>query len=130
MRASELLALRNCDFDRVGRSLYLSGLKSSNDREVPLNDDFYFRLEQACEDLGEDDRIFPISYNRLGEIWRHYRPCKKVLHSLRHTLAIEVYLKTRDIRIVQQILGHKSITSTMVYQDFVYGQQALESALF
>jgi integrase len=130
MRASELLALRTRDFNESTQMLYVTGLKSSRGRQMPLNDDFASRLKVACKGLGPDDLIFPISYNRLGEIWRFYRTCDKPLHSLRHTLAIEVYQKSKDIRLVQRILGHKSIMSTMIYQEFVYGQDAMREVLF
>lgn len=36
-------------------------------------------------------------------------------HTLRHTYATEIYHKTRDIRTLQTILGHASITSTEIY---------------
>lgn len=40
----------------------------------------------------------------------HYSP-----HSLRHTFATRLYRETEDIGLVQAALGHRSITSTMVY---------------
>ena len=36
-------------------------------------------------------------------------------HSLRHTFATRLYERTGDILVVKEALGHKSITSTMVY---------------
>lgn len=36
-------------------------------------------------------------------------------HSLRHTFAIRLYKRTKDIRIVQWALGHSSINSTLIY---------------
>jgi site-specific recombinase XerC len=43
-------------------------------------------------------------------IRRHLKP-----HDLRHTFAIRLYHKTRDLLLVQQALRHRSITSTTVY---------------
>ena len=41
---------------------------------------------------------------------------KKVTpHSFRHTFASRVYHNTKDIRAVQQLLGHSSISTTMIY---------------
>ncbi len=36
-------------------------------------------------------------------------------HTLRHTYATHLYLKTHDIEVVRQQLRHKSITSTTIY---------------
>ena len=36
-------------------------------------------------------------------------------HDLRHSFAIKIYRKTRDLLLVQQALRHRSITSTTVY---------------
>lgn len=37
------------------------------------------------------------------------------VHSLRHTFATRLYLKTGDLYLVQRALGHKQITTTEVY---------------
>ena len=39
------------------------------------------------------------------------------LHSFRHFFATKLYLQTRDIRYVQKKLGHRSITSTTIYEN-------------
>ena len=36
-------------------------------------------------------------------------------HTLRHTYATWLYIKTHDIEVVRQQLRHKSITSTTIY---------------
>lgn len=36
-------------------------------------------------------------------------------HSLRHSMAMSLYHRTRDILLVKEALGHRSITSTLVY---------------
>jgi site-specific recombinase XerD len=38
------------------------------------------------------------------------------LHTFRHFYATKLYLQTRDIRYVQKKLGHRSITSTTIYE--------------
>ena len=74
-------------------------------------------------------RIFPISYIRFHQIWDKYRPCHKKLHSLRHTFAIRLYKKTKDIRLVQFALGHRNIANTMIYADYVYSQEELKKLI-
>ena len=39
------------------------------------------------------------------------------LHSFRHFFATRLYQRTRDIRYVQKKLGHRSITSTVIYEN-------------
>jgi integrase len=39
-------------------------------------------------------------------------------HSLRHTAAVRLYLKTRDIYAVMKQLGHSSVTTTEIYTKF------------
>ena len=39
------------------------------------------------------------------------------LHTFRHFFATKLYLQTRDIRYVQKKMGHRSITSTTIYEN-------------
>lgn len=48
-------------------------------------------------------------------------------HALRHTFATRIYECTGDLMVVQQLLGHHSISSTMVYARA--GEQRLREAL-
>ncbi len=36
-------------------------------------------------------------------------------HSLRHTALTRLYEKTKDIRLVQKVVGHSNISTTMIY---------------
>jgi len=122
MRASELLGIQRCHLYEGKRSIRVHGLKGSLPREFQLTGELFSRVSSLAVGLESEQRIFPISYNRLGEIWRFYRPCKKPLHCLRHTMAVELYQRSKDIQLVQQVLGHKSLTSTMTYQQYAYTQ--------
>ncbi|CAM5999402.1 unnamed protein product [Sphagnum balticum] len=37
--------------------------------------------------------------------------------------------KTKDLRLVQVALGHRNITNTMVYADYIYSQQELRKLI-
>jgi len=41
----------------------------------------------------------------------------KSVHALRHSYAVELYSKEKDLRVVQKQLRHRSIQSTLVYAD-------------
>ncbi|MCW4001784.1 MAG: site-specific integrase [Candidatus Bathyarchaeota archaeon] len=45
------------------------------------------------------------------------------LHSFRHFFATKLYLQTRDIRYVQKKMGHRSITSTTIYENSESNQE-------
>lgn len=123
-RAQELLNLQKVDLNSYDESVLIRGIKGSSDREIPLHSDFYQKLHRWAE-AQPGSRIFDISYPRLYQIWEFYRPIPKKFHSLRHTFAIELYQKTRDLRLVQVALGHRNIANTMIYADYVYSQQEL-----
>jgi integrase/recombinase XerC len=123
-RATELLNLTTKDLNTYDKTIFIRGIKGSNDREIPLRDELFFCL-QTLTPQPQSGKLFPFSYNRLRQIWEFYRPTHKTFHSLRHTFAIQLYQKTRDIRLVQVALGHRNITNTMIYADYVYSQQEL-----
>lgn len=124
MRQGELLSLKRSHFNAQSKTLFIKALKGSKDREFPLTDELCQRLTKQLSSHNAE-RIFPISRSRLFALWQHWRPTNKKLHSLRHTAAVRVYRKHRDVQLVQRILGHKSLNSTLVYQDFAYSQDEL-----
>ena len=118
-RAQEILNLRKSNLNHYENSVFIQGIKGSNDREIPLHASLFRRLANYTESMPArqigkmtDDRLFPITYNRLRQIWELYRPVHKKLHSLRHTFAIQLYKKTKDIRLVQVALGHRNVMNT------------------
>lgn len=127
-RASELLSLQKSDLNDHEETIFIKGIKGSNDREIPLPSSFYRELTKYTASLSTQ-KIFPISYSRLQQIWLHYRPTPKKFHALRHTFAIRVYKKTKDIRLVQVALGHRNIMNTMIYADYVYSQQEMKKII-
>lgn len=128
-RASELLDLRLADLNTYDQTIFIRGIKNSNDRELPLPPELFGRLEAYVRSLKGDRDLFPIGYHRLRQIWDWYRPVPKKFHCLRHTFAIRLYRKTKDIRLVQVALGHRNITNTMIYADYVYSQTELKKLI-
>lgn len=128
-RASELLALRHVDLNIYDATVFIRGIKGSNDRELPLAKPLFSRLMAYAAVADRKSDLFPIGYHRLRQIWDWYRPAPKKFHSLRHTFAIRLYQKTKDIRLVQVALGHRNITNTMVYADYIYSQQELKKLI-
>jgi integrase/recombinase XerC len=127
-RASELLGLKKIDLNAFDETIFIRGIKGSNDREIPVKRELFERVMKfAASQPGEE--IFDIGYNRLRDIWDGFRPVTKKFHCLRHTFAIRLFKKTRDVRLVQLALGHRNIQNTMVYADYVYSQQELRKLI-
>jgi integrase len=127
-RAQELLNLKKIDLNIYEESVLIKGIKGSNDREIPLKADLFRQLKKYADTL-DSELLFPISYSRLRQVWDFYRPVPKKFHSLRHTFAIQIYKKTRDIRLVQVALGHRNVMNTMIYADYVYSHQELKKLI-
>jgi site-specific recombinase XerD len=128
-RATELLNLRHVDLNIYDQTVFIRGIKGSNDREIPIRKEVFDRLMAYAATVPRNTELFPIGYHRLRQIWDWYRPAPKKFHSLRHTFAIRLYRKTKDLRLVQVALGHRNITNTMIYADYVYSQSELKKLI-
>lgn len=152
-RATELLSIKVKDIDQKSKSVFIYGIKGSNDREIPLDNKLFLDLQKYIHlsrsvpkskknanpkfshnpenhvSFFEETQLFEITYPRLVQIWLNYRPVQKSFHALRHTFAIRLYKKTRDIRLLQFALGHRNIANTMIYADYVYSQEELRKLI-
>lgn len=127
-RATELLNLTTADLNAYDQSVLIRGIKGSNDREIPLSTDYFSKLHRFAL-AAKGSRLFDIGYHRLHQIWDNYRPVPKKFHALRHTFAIELFRKTKDLRLVQVALGHRNIMNTMIYADYVYSKDELRKLI-
>ena len=110
-----------------GRSLYVRRGKNGKGRTVHVGKEFKHLLKDYLVWKSEQGELTPDSYlirNARGERytptglwkrWRKYAPNGHRLHDARHTNASLLYQATRDLRMVQQQLGHSRITTTTVY---------------
>ncbi len=125
-RATEILNVTTEDLDMHGQSVFIHGLKGSDNRDIPLPPWLFKRLVKLAPAEG---RIFPFTYNRFLQIWQLFRPVKKKLHALRHTFAINLYRKTKDIRLLQVALGHRSWSNALIYAQYQYKNDELRRAI-
>lgn len=125
-RRQELLNVTTADLIDAEAAIFIRGLKGSYSRTIPLQPELYQRLKALSSGKAKP---FDISVRRFNQIWESHRPVKKNLHSLRHTFAIELYKRCKDIRLVQVALGHKSIANTEIYTRLVITSENLRKAL-
>lgn len=128
-RCSEVLGIQKKHLCSSDNSVFLRGLKGGKDREMPVDPWLFDRLRVLSHGLGDDARLFPITGARLRKIWQWYRPVKKGLHSIRHSFAMNTYESTNNIRFVRDCLGHKNITTTMIYADYSYSSKEKRALL-
>ncbi|AGB41287.1 site-specific recombinase XerD [Halobacteroides halobius DSM 5150] len=135
LRVSELVSLTWQDIDFEEKNITITG-KGNKERIVPLLDQAITAIrnyipvrEKIDSKRSEDENIIFLSQKRTrfnpASIWRLVKKYAKKSaisnadkispHKLRHTFASLVYKKTKDIRIVQQLLGHSDISTTQIY---------------
>jgi integrase len=124
-RRGELLSLRWCDVDFANGLITVeaSYTKNGERRSVPLSRTLRTILEQLRQQRTEGEHIFRT--RRGGRYVSAATTFKKAVeragltnfrfHDLRHTFASRLVMGGQDIRTVQELLGHKSITMTLRY---------------
>lgn len=104
-----------------GPSLRVVG-KGGRTRIVPLRPE----VLEALQAVGwpRSGRFFPkaglkSASTRVGKLLRQVGcPPLYSFHSLRHRYGTELYKASRDIRLVQELLGHSSLQTTQAYVSF------------
>ncbi len=129
LRISEALALRNIDVRGRPDCLRILG-KGSKERMVPVLPAVYDAIEKyaAIRPFGAapDDALFrsvrglPMSARmaeKVVENIRHYLqlPDYVTPHALRHTFATAMLSGGADLRSLQELLGHSSLSTTQLY---------------
>jgi integrase/recombinase XerD len=128
LRVSEVVALRPEDIDSQRMLIHIRGAKGGRDRMVPLPERVLFTLRQyyrAVRPTGPF--LFPgkepghhISVDafrhHLHEAARNAGLQKRTHpHVLRHSFATHLLELGTDIRVIQMLLGHSSILTTLRY---------------
>lgn len=126
LRVSEAARLRVEDIDGGRRLLWVRDSKGGKDRSIPLSEPTLEQLRKFWRKTRTKDWLFP---GRNGEhiniaaVQHAFKAAllesginkKASVHSLRHSFATHLLECGVDIRIIQRILGHGSITTTCIY---------------
>lgn len=119
LRRAEVAVCHSNDLMHDGNdwSLLVHG-KGGRQRVVPLMPDLATEIRNYCSYHGY---LFPgqidghISPGWVGTVISNLMPDGWTMHKLRHRYATRGYAGTRDIRAVQEALGHASVATTQRY---------------
>ena len=130
MRQAELRGLRDVDIDKMSMQLKIHG-KRNKDRFVPLSSQMIKLIEQyqtmrdatfttkagrlLLNDKGEEMSPSYV-YNKVHHLLEGVTTLKqKSPHVLRHTCATVLLEHGANLRAIQELLGHSSLSSTQIY---------------
>jgi integrase/recombinase XerD len=139
MRVSELVALDCDDVNLLERLMRCAG-RTARERQVPLREsaveaiDYYLLQARPLLALRDENALF-LNHrgNRLTRqgfwlILKSYATKADIAditpHTLRHTFATHALGRGANLREVQQLLGHVSISTTQVYRRMALSQTA------
>lgn len=137
IRISELCALNRADFQKSQALLKVRG-KGKSERIVPMTNlamkwlqDYLTNPSRYQDGKSHKKEQDPnaIFLNRFGEritprsVERSFKTYQTALgiankitpHTLRHTIATHLLEKGMDLKSIQEILGHKSLSATTIY---------------
>lgn len=133
IRVSELVGIDIKDIDEAGQALIVRG-KGRKERVVPLGSHamtaishyLSMRREHATESLEQDAPMFINKQSTRISTRSVRRKVSKYLeqvgldpdispHTLRHSFATHLLDNGADLRAVQELLGHQSLSTTQVY---------------
>ncbi len=126
LRVSELVNLKITDIESARMQVLVSQGKGKKDRYVILPDSVlemmrvYFKEFRPKNYFFEGQKGSQYSVRAAQQVFkdamRKAKINKKVgIHSLRHSYATHLIEQGTDIRFVQDLLGHNSIKTTMIY---------------
>jgi len=122
LRRAEVAKVRRADLieDLMGWSLIVRG-KGDKQRLVPLTDSLVAAIRSYDTGYSPKGYLFPgqidghVSPGHVGVLISRLMPEGWSMHKLRHRYASRGYAGTKDIRAVQEALGHASVATTQRY---------------
>jgi integrase len=126
LRISEALRLSAADYDEATQTISGYRTKGNQTNTLPASDELqeYFRTAPQTTDKHESlvwrlhggAMTIASFYNHWHRLLRKAGANPKLHpHDLRRTIALQAYGATKDLKVCQAILGHRSLASTAIY---------------
>jgi len=127
LRVSELVNLQFNHIDSERMTIKVVDSKGNKDRYTILSTKLLKTIRNHYLCCKPENYLFPskdiAKKITIGTVQRIYTKAKRKakitkgngIHTLRHSFATHMYESGVDIQIIQKLLGHKSIHSTMIY---------------
>jgi site-specific recombinase XerD len=119
VRVSELCNINIEDIDFDEHTIRIRG-KGDKIRTVFIDDETLNELTKFIDNrivgplfVGQQGKH--ISSRAIQHIFKHYAPQGITPHKIRHSYASELYKRSKNLRVVQENLGHTSIKTTEIY---------------
>jgi len=136
MRVSEVVNLRIDDIDGKRMAIWVRNTKGYRDRSVPLPIQTLTQLRLYWLKYRPKIFLFPSKKGTVPITTNGVQRCLKATvrqskiqkdvssHTLRHSYATHLVEAGVHLRVIQALLGHKTITSTFVYMHLTQGTMA------
>lgn len=126
LRISECINLKIKDIDSKRMLLRIDQSKGNKDRFVPLSNKMLSMLREYYKEYKPTEFIFEGQFEKFYSarsiqaiLKRAINKCKIKkqisVHSLRHSYATHLLEQGTDISLIQKILGHRDIKTTLLY---------------
>ncbi|NCT93132.1 MAG: tyrosine-type recombinase/integrase [Chitinophagaceae bacterium] len=126
LRVSEIVGLKNRDIDSKRMMIHIRGAKGKKDRMVPLSKKLLVMLREYYVEYRPKDFLLEgqnggpysaRSAQKVLQVAKARAGIRKTgsIHGLRHSYATHLLESGTDIRLIQELLGHNSIRTTMRY---------------
>lgn len=142
IRKGELLALKISDIDFTRNNIFINGLtsKSKHSRYIPLHFSLASHLKTYLKErqkLGSSTEALIISTIKDKALTEHglkhwvnkyikLSGVKFHLHRFRHTFACKLALENTDIITIMNVLGHRSVETTLRYLRSIKAENSRE----
>lgn len=131
VRCEELCNLKWRDINFITKDVYVIEGKGNKNRVTMIDDvTKKYLLEYRAELKFESEYVFAVRYNGVikqrttDSVWRKLKMIANRAqvnevnpHKFRRTFATTLYKRGLDLRMIQKLLGHSNINTTMIYID-------------
>lgn len=127
LRVSEIINLKIPDIDSERMQIHIKAAKGKKDRMVTLPESALYLLREYYRQYKPKTYLFestiaghPYSTNSIQTIFRRAKAKARInkkasMHTLRHSFATHLLESGTDIRLIQALLGHSNVRTTMIY---------------